>query len=273
VEHPSDLLSAEVELVEEISPHRLRVHLSGGDLGRFEASGHADQRIHLTLPGPDEEVRSYTVRAWDGEATRLSIDFGLHTAGPGVDWVRAAAPGDVVRLTAGVGWFRPPADLTWCLLVADLAGLPALEHVLERLPENVETIAVVEVPEEADLPSWDRVPTKVAAFTGSGHGQSASRLDGAVAGLTPPEGPGYVWAATEAATSRAIRKHVRGVWGLELARYDITGYWRADEERWMERFVLVEAELDQVWDDALAAGRSEDEASEIYDEALERAGL
>ena len=60
-------------------------------------------------------------------------------------------------------------------------------------------------------------------------------------------------------------------WGRD--RYDVIGYWRRDGERWSQAYAEHSAELFAVYQQALAAGKSEKQAAEEFDEALERAGL
>ena len=290
-----DFMRAEVRAVRRLAPHLIRVIFGGAELDRFVATGHPDQRIHIALPAPGAEplaptvvdgradytragesppLRNYTVRAWDERTHELTVDFADHGNGPAVEWARAATPGDALYLNADIGWYRPPADTAWQLLVADLAGLPALAHIVEELPATTRATVIVELPEQADLPVWRTAARlDVRVLAGTGNGLAPSALAGAVRAIDEPEEPAYVWAATEAAESRAIRKHAREAWGLDRERVDSIGYWRLDSERWLARYRAVEAEMEGVWDSALRSGLSEGEAEEIYDEALERAGL
>ena len=294
-ERGTDFLRAEVREVRRLAPRLIRVVFGGGELDRFVATEHPDQRIHLAPPAPgadpivptvvdgradytdaDERpaLRNYTVRAWDPRSHELTVDFADHGSGPAVEWARAARPGDALYLNADIGWYRPPADTAWQLLVSDLAGVPALARIVEELPAGARATVVVELPERADLPVWRTAAhLDVRVLTGTGNGLAPSALAEAVVGIECPGEAAYVWAATEAADSRAIRKHVREVWGLGRERVDSIGYWRLDSERWLARYLEVESQLEGVWEDALRSGLSEDEAEEIYDEALERAGL
>lgn len=218
------------------------------------------------------EGRNYSIREDHGD--RLVIDFVLHQVGVATTWARDASVGDQITLAYGRSWYDPPPDADWMLLVADLAGLPALARVLEELPESIPVVAVVEVAEAADLDYLPkRAITTVVPLVGSGNGYRSSRIGESVAELNLPEGRGYCWLAAEAAQSRAVRKHVRRELGWGTEQFDIIGYWRFDQERWMERYEQQEDELVAVYTEALDEGRSDREASELYDEALERAGL
>ncbi len=288
---------AEVVASRRLTPHLLRVELGGEGLRGWSSSGSPDERLVVVLPeagsrtvvapttmpdgtqdypDPDDQppMRSYTVRAWDAETPRMVVDFVVHEGGVASTWAQAARPGDVVYVTEAMGWYRPPADAAWQLLVADLAGLPALARAVEELPAGTRAYAVAEVPGPDD-----RVEVASAGdvtwswVVGSGNDVGPSRLAARVAGFEAPEGPGYVWFAGEASTSRAVRKHLRHDRGWSGPRCTTLGYWRLDAERWDARYAEVAPTLESVYTDAVAAGISSDEALELYDEALERAGL
>ena len=79
---------------------------------------------------PEDErpkVRTYTVREWDPDARRLTIDFVVHgdegIAGP---WAAAAAPGDTVDLRGPGGGYAPDPSADWHLLAGDTAVIPAI---------------------------------------------------------------------------------------------------------------------------------------------------
>ncbi|SEP93907.1 siderophore-interacting protein [Microlunatus flavus] len=280
-----------------LTPHLLRIELGGEGLRGWSSSGVPDERLVLVLPAPgasavaepttmpdgtqdypdpDDQppMRSYTVRAWDAEALRMTVDFVVHEGGVASTWAQAAAPGDVIYLTEAMGWYRPPAGTAWQLLVADLTGLPALARAVEALPAGAQAYAVVEVPGPDD-----RIEVESAAdvrwtwLVGCGNDAGPSLLPEAVERFEAPEGPGYVWFAGEASASRAVRKHLRQVRGWPTARACTLGYWRVDSERWDARYAEVAPTLESVYTEAVAAGVSSDEALELYDEALERAGL
>ena len=288
---------AEVVATRRLTPHLLRVELGGTGLRGWSSSGFPDERLVLVLPpagsrtvtapttmpdgtqdypDPDDQppMRSYTVRSFDAAALRLVVDFVVHDGGVASSWAQAARPGDVVYVTEAMGWYRPPADATWQLLVADLAGLPALARAVEELAPTTRAYVLAEVPTAEDrLEVASVADVRWSWLTGSGNDVGPSRLAEAVAGFDAPAGPGYVWFAGEAATSRAVRKHLRHDRGWPGARCTTLGYWRLDAERWDARYAEVAPSLESVYADAVAAGVSSDEALELYDEALERAGL
>ena len=68
-------------------------------------------------------------------------------------------------------------------------------------------------------------------------------------------------------------EHLRRELGWSADRYEILGYWRVRKEEWMARYDQIGTELEQVYENAVAEGRSSTEALELYDDALEKAGL
>jgi len=197
----------------------------------------------------------------------------LHDRGPGTTWAATAGPGDRVRLDHARSWYRPAPTTAWQLLVADLSGLPALARIIEELSDGavVTVIAEVAVPEDLEyLPT--RPGVTVVSSVGTGNGYAPSTLAQLAREFTPPAGQGYCWFAGEAAESRAVRKHFRGL-GWTVEQLDVTGYWRHDSETWDARYAVVADQVSAVWVDARAAGKSERLADEEFDLALERAGL
>lgn len=288
---------AAVRSVSRLTPNLIRVCFGGGDLAAWSSTGRGDERLVVVFPSPGDTeppgpqrqldgtydypdtatrppMRSYTVRAWDERNSELLVDFVIHSGGIAAAWARTAEPGQVVYLTAATGWYDPPADTVWELLVADMAGLPALARILELLPAGRRAHVIAEVIEPGDAqPLTAIVPVETCWLYGDGNGVAPSGLLDAVRDFRWPAGPGYVWVAAEAAESRAVRKHLRRELGWSPDRYDILGYWRARQEEWLERYERIGPGLEQVYTRAVAQGQSSTDALELYDDALERAGL
>ena len=288
---------AEVQAVERRSPNLVRVVFGGPDLAGFTGSGVADERLVVVFPRPGESepprplvtadgrqdypddetappMRSLTVRSWSPERRQLVLDIVPHAGGVAGPWAMTVQPGQIVYLTEARGWYAPPADLAWQLLVADLTGVPALERIVEELPASARAYVLVEVPDPADRPRLASAATVVPrCLVGGGHGRGPSRLLSAIRELDWPEGPGYVWFAGEAAESRAVRQYLRRERHWPRDRSTVLGYWRVDQEAWLDRYARIGTELEQVYARAVAAGHSSDDALELYDDAVEAAGL
>lgn len=292
----SDYFRADVRDVVALTPNMIRIVFGGEDLRRFVSSGDPDERLVVVLPRAGEreapvpirqddgtldypvedepEMRSYTVRRVDAATGELVIDFVRHEGGVAATWAIQARVGDVVYLSPASGWYRPPADTTWQLLMADMTALPALGRILEELPAQQRAVVLAEVTEPSDSQRIETAAdTTVSWLPGSGNGHAPSRLLQALQDIELPEGPGYLWFAGEAAESRAVRKYVRRELGWPTERFTIIGYWRVEKERWMARYEEVGESLEKVYESAVASGLSEGDALEIYEEALEKAGL
>lgn len=288
---------AEVRRVEPLSPNLIRVIVGGADLAGYSGSRCADERLVVVFPHPGDAeppapveaadgtqdypdpasapaMRSLTVRAWSPEREEVVLDVVPHTGGVAGPWAKTVEPGHVVYLTDARGWYSPPVDAVWQLLIADLTGLPALGRIVEELPAGILAYAIVEVIDGADRQQLHSAATLIDRWlVGSGHGCGPSRLLTALRELQWPDGPGYIWFAGEAAESRAVRKYLRTERCWPRERSTILGYWRVDQEAWLRRYAQIGPELEQAYTQAVAAGRPSDEALELYDDALEAAGL
>jgi NADPH-dependent ferric siderophore reductase len=225
------------------------------------------------VPGSAPEGRNYSVRCHDACHRRLAVDVVLHGRGPGADWARSASVGDTVGLSHARSWYRPPSNAQWQLLIADLAGLPALARIISESSEHHPLLAIVEVRDEHDL-DYLPTPEHLTLFpaVGSGNGRPGSRLAELVAQQSLPGGAGYCWFGGEAAQSRTVRKYLRGL-GWATEQFDVVGYWRHDSESWDRRFADVADEVMAVYERALADGKGDKLAAEEFDDALERLGL
>jgi len=286
---------ATVTHVSVLSPRLRRLVLAVPELAKLGLPAVADAAVGIYLPGhgqratPDMQCvdgvwtyhdpetapagRNYSVRFHDAEANLLTVDVVLHTHGPGTEWARNVDVGDSVVLSHARAWYRPEPAAEWQLLVADLAGLPALARVIAESDPATRLLVIVEVLDETDL---DHLPmpshVTVVPAVGTGNGHPISRLAELVARQELPPGRGYCWFAGEAAQSRTVRKHLRAN-GWTAEQFDIVGYWRFDSETWDRKFAEAEEDLVAVYTNALAEGKSDKVASEEFDEALERAGL
>ena len=242
---------AEVVATRRLTPHLVRVELGGEGLRGWSTSSGCPGRApgpraaraglpdgrpagdharrHPGLPRPRRpaaDAQLHRPRLGPG-APRMVVDFVVHEGGVASAWAQRARPGDVIYVTEAMGWYRPPADAPWQLLVADLAGLPALARAVEQLPAGARAYALVEVPTAADrleiLTAAER-QLDVAGGFGQRRGPEPARRR-RWPSSSAPEGPGYVWFAGEASASRAVRKHLRHErgWPVERSPRSATG--------------------------------------------------
>jgi NADPH-dependent ferric siderophore reductase len=255
-----------VEEVAWLTPRMVRIVVGGDGLDGFGAGEFTDHYVKLLLPPPgasygppfdpaevkaerprDEwpRMRTFTVRDWDAERRRMTIDFVIHgdtgVAGP---WAARARPGDRLQLFGPGGAYAPDPDAAWHLMAGDASVLPAIAASLARVPAGVPVFVLVEVegPEdelELETPGaldlrW--IPARDDAL-----------LD-AVRSLSFPAGRGRHFVHGEAAAVRAVRRHLLVDRGVDPADFSVSGYWkrRRNEEEWREDKAewLRQAELD-----------------------------
>ncbi|PYY38386.1 siderophore-interacting protein [Curtobacterium sp. MCBD17_030] len=202
------VFSVRVAAVTSLTPHFVRVTLTGDELADFSAVG-LDQRIKVLLPleghgfsdlpeGQDwfaawralpdatrNPIRTYTVRSFRPDAHELDIDFVAHgDAGPASRWVSACRVGDELRIV-GPSVPESPADLpsgaaefspgsaNRILLAGDETAAPAICAILEALDVSAVGHVFIEVPTDADrLPVTAPAGVEVRwiARNGASHG-------------------------------------------------------------------------------------------------------
>lgn len=270
---------AVVSRVRPLTTTMTRITFHGGDLDTFTSTGVGDEYVRVFLPhGPDRAdvslpettdnggwqtpegrpvapMRTYTVRAARPESGEIDIDFVTHDHGVASGWAAAARPGDVVGLTSPTGLYRPPADLSWQVLVTDLTGLPAVSRLLEQTPPGVTTRAIVEVPSRSSVQPLPEGPGIRTTWVDGGNGHGPSRLGELVSAAVPPGTDptgGYVWVAGETNALRTVRRYLRKELGLPVERFKVVGYWVPDADAWTQRYealpAAVKAELEALWE-------------------------
>lgn len=179
------VFSVRVAAVTSLTPHFVRVTLTGDALAEFSAVG-LDQRIKIVLPIPglgftdlpdgedwydawralpDAErnpLRTYTVRSFRPDARELDIDFVAHgDTGPASRWVASCRVGDELRivgpavpsspaeLPSGAAEFAP-GSANRILLAGDETAAPAICAILEALDVATVGHVFIEVPTDAD---------------------------------------------------------------------------------------------------------------------------
>lgn len=237
-----------VQQVQRITPHMVRITLTGDALAGYAPTGPAEHiRVFFPRPGQDtigqpelgpngivypegqapEAGRVYTPRRWDAAAQELDFEVALHGDGPGANWAARVEPGSPVVLTGPGGPYRVDPNADWYLLAGDDAALPAIAAILETLPAaaRVQVFAEVSGPEEE----------QDFALAGRGNvtwlhreeGEIPGRLlEAAIRNAALPPGNGRIWTACEADVMRAIRKHLLFDRGLDRKAIHTHGYWK-----------------------------------------------
>lgn len=247
-------ISTVVTEVAWLTPSMVRIIVSGSDLESFGAGEFSDHYVKCRFA---DKTRSYTVRNWEPESLRLTLDFFVHGdtgfAGP---WAARAKVGDHLEMMGPGGAYAPDPDAGWHLMVGDDSALPAIAASLRRVPAGVPVVAVLEVdgPEHQqplDSPGELRV---IWIHRTGGPGEAPALQLEAVEALSLPEGRGHAFVHGEATAVRLIRRHLVLDRGLPVESLSASGYWklRRTDEQWRaeKRDWILAAEADLGTDSA-----------------------
>jgi len=243
---PPALRSVTVVSTERLTPRMTRVGFSGDDLTGLvpnlpagsvrllvPSSGSDDLVIpqwngnEFLLPsGVRPALRTFTPLTDGRSSDEMAVDVVGHEGGVVSEWARQARPGDPAALSGpGRGYaFDPEAEQY--LIVGDESALPAMSQLIEALPlaarlaihvELRHVDARVEMPSRPHLSiNWhDLLPGGVPGTT----------LIAAVGAAALVPGT-RVWAAGEAASMQALRRHLFEQRGLPRSHVTVRGYWK-----------------------------------------------
>lgn len=224
-----------------ISPHMQRVILVGDALADFPEHHESanfkllllpdDVLAPLSLSAADIKqraiVRTYTLRHFDRQRSKLWVDFMLHADhGPASHWALNADIGSYVGF-AGPGspkLVKQNAD--WYFFAGDMSALPAIAANLERLPASAKGHAVLEV-----LADSDRLPLSVprgmnVTWVINPHPEKASSLlFDAVQAQPWLSGAAAVWVAGESGVVGHLRRYMKQQ-RIDPDSFYASGYWQ-----------------------------------------------
>jgi len=256
---PRPPIVAEVVSTHDLTPHLIRVVVTGKDLERFPVGQFTDHYVKLQFPPPGAgyEVpfdpaeikasrpkeewfrqRTYTVRGWDPESNELTIDFVHHgDAGLAGPWAANAKPGDLLQMVGPGGDYSPSASAAWHLLVGDEAVIPAISVALERIPEGVPVHVFLEVEDESEqLEMTSTGDLQLTWLYRHAEHDGESLLPEAISGFEFPDGEVHAFVHGEAGMVREVRKLLVLERGVPKENLSATGYWKYSrtEEGWRE---------------------------------------
>lgn len=247
---PPDLRILTVQDVRDLTPAMRRIVFTGDNLESYAVPDQIHCRLLFQPPGIERpewpllgddgrivwpqgggklDSRIYTIRAIDASAGRLEIDFFLHgNGGPGVNWARNAAPGNVVGLLGPAAHGPKPAG--YHVLAGDETGLPGIARILEHLPSATRGIALIEVSgpqEQQDLAAPPGMEVRWLMRDGALPGTTVLLPDALRAVAWPERHDDvFVWAGCEYAAFRSITKYLRDEVGLARSRRITFSHWR-----------------------------------------------
>ncbi|TFV48189.1 siderophore-interacting protein [Blastococcus sp. TF02A_35] len=175
--------------------------------------------------------RAYTLVDPDPAGGTFDLEFALHD-GPAAHWSLAARPGATIDATVqGTRAESAPPGTRVAHLVGDTASLPAVNSLLDAHPAApVRVWLEAGHPSDRDLPVRARDRHEVVWVDRAGPPGEALRA-AVLAAWTPPGAldpeRDWFWVACEAATTRALVRHLRRDLGVGKARVSGVGYWSA----------------------------------------------
>ena len=154
----------------------------------------------------------------------LTIDIVRHPGGGVSQWVEQAQPGSVRRL--GPACETIDSSATRYLLLGDETSIPAIEQLLDAIPESTKIGVHIELAHPAariELPPHPQATIiwHDAAAEEPPGGSLHRTIEAAVI-----DNETRVWAAGEAASVQAIRKHLFEQRDVPRAHTTIRGYWK-----------------------------------------------
>ncbi len=207
----------EVVRVERITPRLVSVHLSGGDLTRFQEAA-PTAHIKLFLPAPGQDAPTLPTmgpegRVWPEGAVRPTVR------------TYQAKPGDRLALGGPGGRFGADLDAPRWWIAGDESALPAVATLLDTLPAS----ASAEVHLEVEGPDDEVALSSAAGLAVSWHhrrspGAFGEELYDAATQATISGGT-QVWVACEASAMRRIRRRLLDS-GVPHPALVTRGYWR-----------------------------------------------
>jgi NADPH-dependent ferric siderophore reductase len=247
---------AEVRRVETLTPHMIRVVLSGDGLEGFACGEFTDHYVKLLFPpagapyGHPVDVehveetherahwpvtRTYTVRRWDADTGELTVDFVYHgdegIAGP---WAKNARPGDQIAFLGPGGAYAPDPEADWHLFIGDESALPAIAASLERLPAGVPAVVIAEVEDDTEEQALECAGELSLTWVHRAGPAAGAGIEDIVRSADLPAGRVHAFVHGDAGFVRAVRRHLRSERGMPREAMSVSGYWRRGrtEEGW-----------------------------------------
>jgi NADPH-dependent ferric siderophore reductase len=196
----------EVATVRDLTPRMRRVQLTSPELDHFVYLPGQDMALTFRRGDGPPVRRRYTIRRYDPDQRRLDLDFVLHGDGPGVRWAQSARPGDAIEVVAPRGKITLVREAAWHLFGGDATAVPSALAMMEALPADVPSLALLQVddPEErqsVDRDRGDQITWTYEAPASGGNGD----LPAALMGIALPAGAGHAYLAGEVALVTALK--------------------------------------------------------------------
>lgn len=219
--------------VEDVTPRYRRVTAHAPDLLDGAPYG-AGSYLRLWFPDPDdpgnEFHRAYTIAQVDAPTEQIVLEFVLHDpTGPACRWVARVQVGDQIAATPGRAphFSQPSPPPAGYLLVADAAGLPAVNGILREIPDNTPVDVYLEYRHGDDL--------GLPVVQTSGLNLRWVRTTGKPAELLEAielkdYSAWFAWVIAESTATKIVSDQLKE-WGLPRSHLKAHGYWTRGRPR------------------------------------------
>ncbi|MFD6415681.1 siderophore-interacting protein [Streptomyces sp. NPDC060194] len=215
---------------EQVTEDFRRVHLTDGGLLAATKGAHPTMWVRLWFEQAGKpHQRAYTLVDPDPAAGTFSLEFALHD-GTASDWARTVEPGATIEATLqGTGFDLPEPAPARLFLIGDAASLPAINSVLDAVPDAAATIWF-----ETAHASDKELPFRLDPARHTLHHlerrDAGAHLVAEVKAALPDllggdTSDAYVWIACDTVTTRALGAYVRKELKVPRNRVNALGYW------------------------------------------------
>jgi len=236
---------------EQITPHYIRIFLTGPNIARFSNTTvgvnnkilippRGLQEIHFPTFDSEKEVwiqpaenlrpaiRTYTHRGIDLEKKEMWIDFAVHgDEGPASAWALSATEGDVLGLLMKDGKTELYAAADNYLLVGDATAIPVLAAILEHLPATASGICSIEVATAEDVQQLQTNADMTFKWLFNPNPQEGSTLADLVKTYDLPLENRFAYVAAEYNTVKALRSYLRQEKNWTKEELYAYSYWKS----------------------------------------------
>jgi NADPH-dependent ferric siderophore reductase len=222
IRHDVKFRDVKVAATRQTGANMLSVTFRGEALRDFVSMSFDDHVKFVFQDAAGEQVRrDYTPTGHDPQRGELTLEFALHAEGAATDWARQAKVGMDAVIAGPRGSMVVPTDYDWHLLVGDLSALPAITRRLKEFGPGARVSVIVEIAHVGDVRQFDSQAEVDIKWVPSG-----DELLAAVRALQLPVGEGYIWAAGEAATMKALRAVLAEEKAHPKEAMRVSAYWK-----------------------------------------------
>lgn len=236
---------------EYITPHYIRIYLTGKDIALFDNTTigvnnkilippKGINQIHFPefdyenmrwKPQPDEIrpfVRTYTHRGIDLEKQEIWIDFVAHgDEGPASAWAISAETGDVLGVMMHDGKSELYSKADAYVLAGDATAIPVISAILEDLPETAKGVCILEVYDRNEIQKFKTKADIHFFWLFNENPQEGSELAEVIKHLSLPEESKFGYVAAEFSSVKEIRNYLRKEKGWKQEELYAYSYWKS----------------------------------------------